>query len=61
MTRSMTLALIKARLFLEDARGDILESRGMLLVFVLLVALVGLKVLGNNLNSFFNNLAQNFK
>jgi len=57
----MTLALIKARLFLEDARGDILESRGMLLVFVLLVALVGLKVLGNNLNSFFNNLAQNFK
>ena len=61
MANQMTLAWLKARLLLEDVRADILESRGMLLVFVLLVALAGLTTLGTNLKTFFNTLAGKFK
>jgi pilus assembly protein Flp/PilA len=42
---------------LRDEEGATMVEYGLLVTFIALVALAGVKVLGTNLNTLFNNVA----
>ena len=43
--------------FVRDEEGQDLVEYAMLLAFIALIAIVGVKALGNKVNTFFSNVA----